>query len=167
MIQNEKKLKGIKIYFSFFSSKYQNILSFNIKDDFSFPILVKQQYYFIQDISSLLENENIEYSFSNYENISLFTKFCNETPTNFSNITDYEFTNYTNIITSSNELFYRLTKQYNNTILIFKIDFNPNNIIFEQDFNISKKISTTYIKTDQEIKINGQGKRHFQFNLNS
>ena len=167
MIQNKQKLKGIKIYFSFFSSEYQNILSFNIKDDFSFPILVKQQYYFIQDISSLLVNENIEYSFSNYENISLFTKFCNETPTNFSNITDYEFTNYTNIITSSNELFYRLTKQYNNTILIFKIDFNPNNIIFEQDFNISKKISTTYIETDQEIKINGQGKRHFQFTLNS
>ena len=168
-IHNNKKLKKEKIYILFFASDYKNILSFDKKDTFLFPILVKQQYYFIQNLYSILNNETITYKFINCRNIkiSISTKLSNENLNDSSNITDYIFEKKKESYYKENVLSYKVSKKESYQFLILKIDFNPINITFENNINAIKDISLTYIYSNQTIKMNCEEKRHFKFFLQS
>ena len=51
--------------------------------------------------------------------------------------------------------------------LILKIDFNPKKRIYKKNFNISKNITVSIIKSNQTIEIKDGVTKHFKFDLNS
>ena len=170
VIENINQLKSITIFVNFFLSYFQNILSFNDKDSFSFPILVKQQYYFIQNISLYSINEENSYYFSNNFNVSISTKFCNENPYDVLNNSDYEKTDFTekdDDLLEEDELSKSIKIKEKFKFLILKIDFNPKKRIYKKNFNISKNITVSIIKSNQTIEIKDGVTKHFKFDLNS